>query len=191
MGGPGSGRWPWGKGDARPLVESSRRLNATDLVRSGTVVPGRETDGRLTWSRNGRETAAINYRAEATEDRGKFRLLYRLRMTPEPVLRDYAVDLVTTRLPSGGLRWWFLCPVCGGHRADLYSPRGGSVFACRRCHRLTYESSRDSRRWDGLYRLLGGMSGGSPRSVKAVMIRDEREKRRESRLTAGLPQRLD
>jgi hypothetical protein len=58
----------------------------------------------------------------------------------EPVSRR--IHLVTARLPSGGWRWWFLCPVCERRRAALYLPRADSGFACRSCHGLTYRSQR-------------------------------------------------
>jgi len=44
----------------------------------------------------------------------------------------------------GGTRPWFLCPASGCERrvAILY---GGTVFACRHCHQLTYPSQRESK----------------------------------------------
>ena len=42
----------------------------------------------------------------------------------------------------GGSRAWFICPAvgCGRRVAILY---GGGIFACRRCYRLAYASSRE------------------------------------------------
>jgi hypothetical protein len=50
-----------------------------------------------------------------------------------------AVSLYTTALNFGGVRWWFRCPRCGRRCANLYLPRG-SLFLCRICHDLTYQS---------------------------------------------------
>jgi len=49
----------------------------------------------------------------------------------------------------GGFTLWFKCPVCGRKTTTLYLPLGGVRFACRHCHRLTYEAWRkDGRhRW--------------------------------------------
>jgi hypothetical protein len=44
----------------------------------------------------------------------------------------------------GGVRWLFRCPRCGRRSAKLYLPRG-SVFLCRTCHALTYESCIDGK----------------------------------------------
>ncbi len=66
--------------------------------------------------------------------------------------RDYAytVPLVTTRLHSGGLRWWFLCPLsrneqpCLRRVGKLYLPPSGRYYGCRQCYNLTYTSSQES-----------------------------------------------
>jgi hypothetical protein len=50
-----------------------------------------------------------------------------------------AVYLSPTALHFGGMRWWFSCPGCRRRCAKLYLPRG-SVFLCRSCHDLTYQS---------------------------------------------------
>ena len=58
---------------------------------------------------------------------------------------EYPVYLDWSDCHLGGRRAWFRCPACGcGRRvAVLY---GGSIFACRHCHRLAYDSQRE--RWD-------------------------------------------
>lgn len=53
-------------------------------------------------------------------------------------------ETVTTAQPFGGVRWWWLCPVCGRRVADLYIAERA---ACRHCHRLTYGSIQERRDW--------------------------------------------
>jgi hypothetical protein len=76
----------------------------------------------------------------------------------------------------GGRRPWFLCPQdgCGRRVAILY---GGTVFACRHCHKLVYVSQRQTngdqllRRTDKFQRRLGwdvgilSRPGGKPKGM--------------------------
>ena len=57
--------------------------------------------------------------------------------------KEYSVRLDWTGCNYGGQRAWFRCPVagCGRRVAILY---GGSIFACRRCHVLAYQSQRNN-----------------------------------------------
>jgi hypothetical protein len=77
---------------------------------------------------------------------------------------QYPVRIERTPCNLGGSRHWFICPVvgCGRRVATLY---GGGIFACRRCHQLTYSSSREdagdrsTRRADRLRARLGWEPG--------------------------------
>lgn len=42
----------------------------------------------------------------------------------------------------GGKRRWFLCPICKRRVGKLYTTRLDNRFACRKCHNLTFESSK-------------------------------------------------
>jgi hypothetical protein len=56
---------------------------------------------------------------------------------------EYPVFLDTTRCNYGGNRVWFLCPARGCSRrvAVLYL---SSIFACRHCYQLVYDSQREA-----------------------------------------------
>jgi hypothetical protein len=77
---------------------------------------------------------------------------------------EYPVYLSRTPCHLGGSRVWFCCPArgCGRRVAILY---GGSIFACRRCHQLAYESAREdtgdraTRRADRIRARLGWEPG--------------------------------
>lgn len=51
-------------------------------------------------------------------------------------------------LNYGGRRWWFIWwkrgVACRRRCRILYTPFGQTVFACRKCHELTYESCQKS-----------------------------------------------
>ena len=72
--------------------------------------------------------------------------------------------LVTWTQPNyGGRRPWFFCTGCNGRLAILYV--AGKYFACRRCYRLAYPSTRENtvdqalRRANKIRRRLGGRAG--------------------------------
>jgi hypothetical protein len=65
---------------------------------------------------------------------------------------DCSVRLSTTSCNFGERRYWLHCPatrngrLCFRRVRILYLPTFGDSFGCRRCHDLTYESTRRSKR---------------------------------------------
>lgn len=59
----------------------------------------------------------------------------------------YCIYRESTPCFFGGKRWWFICPgICCERRCRiLYMPAGGSEFACRACHNLTYQSTQEGQ----------------------------------------------
>jgi hypothetical protein len=182
MGGYGSGRWGWGKSDEKTLVEDCRSLDIVPLIRDGTIRPDRFYRGTMRWTRNGEEVASIGFEVATEEDRGTFRLLYSVGRE-EKTPMNYVVPLATSRLVSGGRRWWFRCsagrtggPTCGRRVGKLYLPPSGKVFACRHCYDLAYTSSRESRKYDSMFRMLAADTHLPVDVVKRVMNRDRRRR---------------
>ena len=54
---------------------------------------------------------------------------------------EVSVEWTAQRGATGGRRPWWICPRCARRCALVYLRRG--VWACRRCHRLTYASTRE------------------------------------------------
>lgn len=52
------------------------------------------------------------------------------------------IPLSTTHPHFGGERVWFLCD-CGRRSANLYLPGGQTIFRCRLCCDLTYQSAQE------------------------------------------------
>lgn len=52
----------------------------------------------------------------------------------------YLLAVLTTALPSGGVRRWWACPGCGLRVDALYLPPGRDRLGCRRCCSLRYQS---------------------------------------------------
>lgn len=167
MGGFGSGRGQGGKNTTSDM----RPLDIRRLQRDGLLTPGRAFGWH--WMRNGEEVASIQMRTEVD----RVILNYRSRSNGgewQPV--EYPVYLEWTPCTLGGRRAWFLCPArgCGRRVAVLF---GGSIFACRHCHKLAYECQRETdddrarRRANTIRRRLGwgagiaNQEGGKPKGM--------------------------
>lgn len=156
MGGMGSGR----RGQSgRSTTSSMRALDVRRLQRDGLLTSGQGFG--WSWTRNGETVASIQIRTEAH----RVILDYRSRgYAGEWERMEYAVYLEWTDCTLGGRRVWFQCPNqgCGRRTAILY---GGRVFACRYCHKLAYESQRETdgdraiRRADTIRARLGWHPG--------------------------------
>ncbi len=156
MGGIGSGRRYQGGKDTTSDMQA---LDIRRLQREDLLIPGRVFGWE--WTRNGEEVASIQIRMAPN----RVILDYRTRIKGgEWRPMEYPVDLEWTPCNLGGRRAWFRCPVhaCGKRVAILY---GGSIFACRRCHKLAYQSQRETdddraaRRADAIRRRLGWKPG--------------------------------
>lgn len=138
MGGIGSGRrWHYGTKDT---TTSFRRLDVRRWARDGLL----DKPHSFGWEWNndrGEVKASINVRTKPNS----VHLTYRSRIQGED-WRDYDYTIWLDRTPCnyGGTRPWFLCPAqkCGRRVAILY---GGTIFACRNCHRLAYPSQNESQ----------------------------------------------
>ena len=155
MGGFGSGRGQRGK----DTTSDMHPLDIRRLQRDGLLTPGRAFGWH--WTVNGNEVASIQMRTEAD----RVILNYRSRSNGgewQPM--EYPVYLEWTPCNLGGRRAWFLCPArgCGRRVAVLF---GGSIFACRHCHKLAYQCQRETdddramRRADTIRRRLGWGAG--------------------------------
>lgn len=135
MGGSGSGRkWHY---DAKNTTNNLWALDIRELNREKLLVPGASIVSR--WLRNDEEMASINLKIE--EDRIVLSYCRKKNDSEWDVIK-YDVLLDWTLCNYGGRRPWFRCPVsgCGRRVAILY---GGSIYACRRCHKLVYGSQRE------------------------------------------------
>ena len=70
------------------------------------------------------------------------------------------ISITTTPCFYGGVRYWLRCPavskglLCENRVGVLYLPPGGTVFGCRHCHDLTYESCQKSHKYDRVFEHL-------------------------------------
>jgi hypothetical protein len=94
------------------------------------------------------------------------RLIYQTKSksTGELVTMDYQIRVSWTDCNYGGQRAWWICPTngCGRRVAILFV---NSVFACRHCNQLVYQSQRETqedlstRRYNKIRKRLGWVPG--------------------------------
>lgn len=166
MGGYGSGRGSWG---SRPVREECLTLDSYRMQTDGVVSTKRRGSwcGSLTWRDPVTQEVTAWLTLNANAEQGWIQLQYK-KTTFEGEVKhiDDRIHLETIGTNFGGSRYLFRCPNCSRRYAMLYLPPGGLYFRCRRCYNLIYQSSNDSRRFDGLVRLLAGDTGLSSRQVK-------------------------
>lgn len=105
---------------------------------------------------------------------------------------EQVVPLQTTQPHFGGVRWWFSCPhmadgeQCGRRVGKLYRRPDGRHFACRHCLELTYESCRNSHRYDRLFALMAGEAFEAVKRAFSYQAKEARKRR-----TTSPPSLLD
>ena len=167
MGGWGSGSWQSGK----RTTSDMQALDVRRLQRKGLLKTGQWFTWR--WFINEEEISSIQIRSFSE----RLMLSYRTRSHDGQWQSfEYPVHLVTTPCHLGGQRTWFMCPArgCGRRVAVLY---GGTIFACRECHRLAYPSQRERlndrtlRQAEKIRKRLrwepgiGNLEGGKPKGM--------------------------
>jgi len=147
-----------GGAGAKRSTKNMRVLDIRKLHRDGLLKPG----GSFTWqwSRFGDVVASIGCTVDTINS---VTLNYRTRPNSgEWQDKRYQVMVDWTACNYGGRRPWWLCPCCGRRVAVLW---GGSTYACRHCHRLAYQSTRNSpdsqafARADKVRKRLGWCAG--------------------------------
>jgi hypothetical protein len=156
MGGRGSGRRA-GFGFMVDKCHEYKSIDIAWLHRQKLMQMGHTST--IMWSVRGERTGSIGI---ARLPSG-IQLNYRQRSSGEE-WRDVAdfIPIVETATNFGGHRQWFQCPSCHSRCRILY---GGTLFRCRRCHRLKYDTqyeppfARAATRALKIRERLGGKGG--------------------------------
>ena len=154
MGGIGSGRWPEKARDN--LIEDGLRLSVRDLHQAGLLPPRPGAGATIRWSAKGEaaigQGASVAVTVEAAdENQLQVWLKYVVMIDRTSYRIAEPVRLTSTRLHSGGNRWWFCCPAtqgdvsCGRLVGTLCLPSRARFFGCRRCHGLEYRCRREHK----------------------------------------------
>jgi hypothetical protein len=127
-------------------------LTIADLKRWGAITPACRTSGQITsrWANTGRVLSKVAYIVDTQAQSGRLIIESITRFTPwdeEKTEPGNRLQLLATRQPFGGLRWWFICPFSGRRVSKVYLPLvGPAAFASRHAYRLGYACQRESRR---------------------------------------------
>jgi predicted RNA-binding Zn-ribbon protein involved in translation (DUF1610 family) len=148
-----------GRTGGKPCTDDMRRIDVRRLAREGYLKPGMAFGWH--WSRLGEVIASVNITVQ--DERIWLDYRQRERGGQWQNIR-YPVQIDRTPCHFGRSRVWWRCPVvgCGRRVAILH---GGTVFACRQCHRLAYRCQRErpddraTRRADKLRDRLGWEPG--------------------------------
>jgi hypothetical protein len=161
MGGSGSGR-PRSY-DRKTTVEDSLVLTAEAF--KPFMDMARWSVGTMNWNRGEEKVASISFRPVEDMAGRAFRFTYTAGIGENAREGDYTVRMVKAAPHFGGVRWYFLCPLkvngrpCLRRVSKLYLPPGVIYFGCRVCYRLTYTSSQESHKFDGLFAHLAASMG--------------------------------
>ncbi len=159
MGGYGSG-----PGGDKTVVGDCHTLSIYYLRRN--LYPG--GNGTISWtSGSGKKIASIGIMAQFLDR--NVQVYYTTTAGGEKQDIEETIGLTTTCLFHGGKRYWFVCPSCHNRAGKLYIPPGGIYFRCRKCYNLTYQSCKDSRKYDKLLARMGSPLGLSAKQVRGYL----------------------
>jgi hypothetical protein len=116
-------------------TDEMHALDIRKIARAGLLKPGGSFNWN--WSRGGNVLASIGGNVDTANS---VTLHYRTRRHGgEWQDKRYQVMVEWTACHLGGTRPWWNCPCCGRRVAVLW---GGSIYACRQCQQINYESTR-------------------------------------------------
>lgn len=167
------GRWSY---SSRGTTGESKSISVSFLNKHHYFNNGFRKGG-LTWSRGETQTGSVGFEVSTLPEDAYIRFQYTRTdgETQEKNDFDYKVRLVSTPCHFGGQRWWFICPLttnnrpCNRRVGVLYLT--GKYFGCRDCYNLTYESCKESHKYDSLYGILAKGTGLHPDFVKQALNR--------------------
>jgi hypothetical protein len=127
----------------KSTVEESRCINIQSLKQWGLLSGWHSTT--LSWTTSlTKKTTMVGLDVEVTDD-PHISLYYSITdRDGNKTDYDYEVSLTTTPCYFGGVRYWFLCPMCYSRVGALYLSPGHVRFRCRHCNDLSYYSRNES-----------------------------------------------
>ncbi len=145
----------------RLTVEECRSISTVSLNRNNLFKRGIH-DTTISWNGWRVKDASIGLQVLMLENDEHVRFQYTQtdNDTGKKSEFDYKVKLEPTHRFYGGHRWWFICPLVSSgkacnRRVEVLYLGGGRYFGCRHCYNLTYESQKESGKYDRFFEKLG------------------------------------
>jgi len=126
------GRWSYAE---TQTVDESLDLSIKWLKQHGYF--NKKKSGGMSWKQYGKKGSVC-----FTVDPEMMFIRFNYAANGEPI--DYQVRLSCTYPNYGGKRYFFHCPAIGCSKRQSVLYLVGTYFACRKCHKLQYRSSRKS-----------------------------------------------
>lgn len=176
MGGYGSGSHHYNKN----TVEDGKILSIRTITGSNdfkNVIKGnlKFCVGWVRWtnSYSGESTGSISYYIKKENGHLVLNLVYTItsNKSRETTSMNYDVNLIELNRFKRGKIYLFECPLCRKYRGFKLYNSGSDYFACRKCLKLNYQSSKDSRKFDRLFLMLANNTGYSVKMVKESLRR--------------------
>lgn len=111
----------------RPHIEDALWISTAKMKQDGLLQPESQSAGAWHWSCRGRPSGSVHYSLNLQATTGLLTLTYNWRNQPT----DCQIDMVTTPMHFGGVRWWMVCPYTRKRAAKLHAFHGVRMF----CHR--------------------------------------------------------
>ena len=145
------------------LTTNDCKQISTSLLNKNHFFDGGVRSGWISWGKDKEKADRITFVVSTVEGQEYIRFQYTHTevKSGQKTDRIFVAGVVSTPCHFGGRRWWFICPffvneyVCG-HRVNiLYFGKNGSSFGCRHCLDLTYESQKESHKFDKMFVNMG------------------------------------
>ncbi len=173
MGGFGSGKWA----DAcrrKTSVEACNKISIKLLRENGFLDYSKA--GVVEW-RNvvGDVVSGVEVESFISVDVDKTSfLVVRLGVLSSAI--EQRIEFIKWPCNYGGFRYYFACPAvkdgvyCGNRVTKFFLPPGGSVFGCRDCYDLTYQSCQESHKYDKVFGHIEGADIDSLSVTQALRL---------------------
>ena len=172
MGGFGSGKW-MDVCKRKASVEICQELSIKQLRENGFLDCNK--NGVIEWKNAAGEvvfSAAVESFITVANAKTSF-LVVRSGVLSTGVQK---IELIEHPCNYGGVRYYFACPAvtdgvyCGNRITKLFIPPAGSVFGCRQCYDLTYQSCQESHKYDKVFGHIKDADIGSLSVTQALRL---------------------
>ena len=144
----------------RDTTEGAKRIELAWLRKHNYL--GGYFGGQLSWSRNGEPNGNIRVRVDTSSPNPYIEFDYKVKKHYEGEDKwkeiKYEFRMESTPCRFGGQKWFFICGLykngiyCGRRVRNLYL--AGDYFGCRKCANLSYQSCNESKKYQGVFKIV-------------------------------------